>query len=33
MHQVLFRVPAPFGKDSGQVVTEIADILRNGIIA
>jgi AcrR family transcriptional regulator len=31
--QILFRVPEPFGKDSGQTIKEIADIIRNGIVA
>jgi TetR/AcrR family transcriptional regulator, acrAB operon repressor len=30
--EILFGVPEPFGKDSKQIVTEMADILRNGII-
>ena len=30
--EVLFGVKEPFGKDSTEVVKEIADILRNGII-
>jgi TetR/AcrR family transcriptional regulator, acrAB operon repressor len=30
--QVVFNVPEPFGKESSQVVREIADILRNGMI-
>ena len=29
--ETLFGVPEPFGKDSAEVVREIADILRNGI--
>ena len=29
--ELLFNVPEPFGKDSSQVIQEIADILRNGI--
>jgi TetR/AcrR family transcriptional regulator, acrAB operon repressor len=29
--ELLFNVPEPFGKDSTQVIKEIADILRNGI--
>lgn len=29
--EILFGVPEPFGKDSVEVVKEIADILRNGI--
>ena len=31
--EVLFNVPEPFGKESKQVVKEIADILRHGIVA
>jgi AcrR family transcriptional regulator len=31
--EILFNVPEPFGKESPQVVKEIADILRNGMIA
>ena len=31
--EILFGVPEPFGKDSQQIITEIADILRNGLIA
>lgn len=31
--EVLFNVPEPFGKESTQVVKEIADILRHGIVA
>jgi TetR/AcrR family transcriptional regulator, acrAB operon repressor len=31
--EVLFNVPEPFGKESRQVVKEIADILRHGILA
>ena len=31
--QILFRVPEPFGKNSEQTIKEIADILRNGIVA
>ena len=31
--EVLFSVPEPFGKESKQVVKEIADILRHGIVA
>lgn len=31
--EILFNVPEPFGKDSGTVVREIADIIRNGILA
>lgn len=30
--EVLFNVPEPFGKESTQVVKEIADILRHGIL-
>lgn len=31
--EILFRVPEPFGKDSRQVIHEIAEILRNGMMA
>jgi AcrR family transcriptional regulator len=31
--EILFGVNAPFGKDSKQVVEEIADIIRNGVCA
>ena len=31
--QILFRVPEPFGKDSAQIIKEIADIVRNGVVA
>ena len=31
--EILFGVNAPFGKDSREVVDEIADIIRNGICA
>ena len=31
--EILFGVDAPFGKDSRQVVEEIADIIRNGVCA
>jgi len=31
--EVLFNVPQPFGKDSMQIVKEIADILRHGMVA
>lgn len=31
--EILFGVPEPFGKDSSEVVVEIADMLRNGILA
>ena len=31
--EVLFGVPEPFGKDSQQIIKEIADILRNGMLA
>lgn len=31
--EILFNVPEPFGKDSMQVIHEIADILRNGMKA
>src|SRR5262245_31750538 len=30
--QILFNVAEPFGKNSGEVVREIADILRNGML-
>lgn len=30
--EILFNVPEPFGKDSSQVVREISDILRNGMV-
>jgi TetR/AcrR family transcriptional regulator, acrAB operon repressor len=30
--EILFNVPRPFGKDSVQIVREIADILRNGML-
>ena len=30
--EVVFNVPEPFGKNSAQVVSEIADILRNGMV-
>ena len=30
--EILFNVAEPFGKDSGAVVSEIADILRNGML-
>ena len=30
--EILFNVSEPFGKDSGAVVREIADILRNGML-
>jgi AcrR family transcriptional regulator len=30
--ELLFNVPEPFGKDSSQVIQEIADILRKGIV-
>ena len=29
--EILFGVPEPFGKDSAQIVREIADMLRRGI--
>jgi hypothetical protein len=29
--QILFGIDEPFGKDSNEVVLEIADIIRNGI--
>ena len=31
--EILFGVPEPFGKDSTQMVKEIADMLRNGMCA
>lgn len=31
--EILFGVNAPFGKDSSEVVKEIADIIRNGVCA
>ena len=31
--ELLFNVPEPFGKDSNQIIKEIADILRKGISA
>ena len=30
--EILFNVPEPFGKESTQIVNEIADMLRNGMI-
>jgi TetR/AcrR family transcriptional regulator, acrAB operon repressor len=30
--EIIFNVPEPFGKESSQVVKEIADILRNGMV-
>jgi len=30
--EILFNVPEPFGKNSAQIVEEIADILRNGML-
>jgi AcrR family transcriptional regulator len=30
--EILFNVPEPFGKNSAEIVKEIADILRNGIV-
>ena len=30
--EILFNVPEPFGKDSKQVIAEISDILRKGVI-
>ncbi len=29
--EILFNVPEPFGKDSAEIIREIADMLRNGI--
>jgi len=31
--EILFGVPEPFGKNSQQIITEIADILRNGMLS
>ena len=31
--EILFNVPQPYGKDSSEIVREIADILRNGMLA
>lgn len=31
--EILFNVPEPFGKDSTQIIREIADVLRNGMLA
>ena len=31
--ETLFNVPEPFGKDSKQVIAEISDILRKGVLA
>jgi TetR/AcrR family transcriptional regulator, acrAB operon repressor len=31
--EILFNVPEPFGKESGEVIKEIADILRSGMLA
>lgn len=31
--ETLFNVPEPFGKDTPQVIAEIADMLRNGMLA
>jgi len=30
--EILFNVPQPFGKDSMQVIREICEILRNGML-
>ena len=30
--ELLFKVPEPFGKETGTVIGEIADIIRNGIL-
>jgi len=30
--EILFGVPEPFGKSAQQIITEIADILRNGLL-
>jgi AcrR family transcriptional regulator len=32
MLEILFNVPEPFGKESSQVVLEIADMVRNGVL-
>jgi len=31
--EILFNVPRPYGKDSKQIIREIADILRHGMVA
>jgi hypothetical protein len=31
--EILFNVPRPFGKDSMQMIQEICDMLRNGMLA
>lgn len=31
-HEILFNVPPPFGKNAGQIVAEMADIIRNGVL-
>ena len=31
--EFLFNVAEPFGKETGSVITEIADIIRHGILA
>src|SRR5579884_721548 len=31
--EILFNVPQPFGKDSMQIIKEVCDILRNGMLA
>jgi AcrR family transcriptional regulator len=31
--EILFNVPEPFGKESSEVIKEIADVLRNGMLA
>ena len=30
--EILFNVPRPYGKDSGQIIREIAEILRHGMV-
>jgi AcrR family transcriptional regulator len=30
--EILFNVPEPFGKDSKEIINDIADILRNGMV-
>jgi hypothetical protein len=30
--EILFNVPEPFGKNTSEVVKDIADVLRNGMI-
>ena len=31
--EILFNVPQPYGKDAQEVIREIADVLRNGMLA